>query len=82
MISVLVCMSPKKSRFLSLFFPGHTLSPFALTPLPLVATQILTNFKMIISRLLMQILDLIFAKMCIFSTQTLLSTWKATLKSK
>ena len=30
----------------------------------------------------MQILDLIFAKIFIFSTQTLLSTWKATLKSR
>ena len=34
------------------------------------------------SRPLMQISDLIFAKMCIFSTQTLSSTGKATLKSR
>ena len=33
-------------------------------------------------RPLKQIVDLIFAKMCIFVTQTLFSTLKATLKSK
>ena len=51
-------------------------------PPPLVTTQIVTNFELIISLPLMQISDLIFAKMCIFSTQTLLSTRKATLKSR
>ena len=55
---------------------------FGLTPLPLVTTQIVTNFKLMMNRPLMQILDLIFAKMCIFPTQTLLSTLKATLKSR
>ena len=30
----------------------------------------------------MLIIDLLFAEMCIFFTQTLLSTWKATLKSR
>ena len=60
----------------------HTLSPFVLTPSPLVTTQIVINFELIMSRPLMQLLDLIFAKICIFSTQTLLSTWKATLKSR
>ena len=34
------------------------------------------------SRPLLQILGPIFAKMCIFSTKKLLSTWKATLKSR
>ena len=34
------------------------------------------------SRPLMQILGLTFAKMCISTTQTFLSTWKATLKSR
>ena len=51
------------------------------TPSPLVTTQIVTNFELITSLPLMRILDLIFAKMCIFSTQTLLSKRKATLKS-
>ena len=74
-------MSPAYHRFLSP--PCHTLSPFVLAPLsPIVTTQIVTNFELMISRLLMQILDLIFAKICLFSTQTFLSTWKATLKSR
>ena len=50
-------------------------------PPPVVTTQIMTNFELVMSRPLMQILDLIFAKVCIFLTQTLLSTSKATLKS-
>ena len=44
-------------------------------PPPLVTTQIVTNFMLIFSRPLMQILDLIFDKMCLFSNQTLLFTW-------
>ena len=51
-------------------------------PSPLVTTQIVTNFELIMCRPLMQILDLKFAKMSIFSVQTLLSIWKATLKSR
>ena len=74
-------ISPAYHRFLTP--PCHTLSPLALThPPPLATNQIVTNFEAIMSRSLMQILDLIFAKMCIFSTQTLLSTWNATLKSR
>ena len=57
-------------------------SLFGLTPSPLVTIKIVTNFELITSLPLMRILDLIFAKMCIFSTQTLLSTRKATLKSR
>ena len=75
-------MSPAYHRFLTPVPPCHTLSPFALTPSPLVTTQIVTNFMLILSRPLMQILDLIFNKMCLFSNQTLLFTWKATLKSR
>ena len=45
--------------------PCHTLPPFALNPLPLVTTKKVTNFELIMSLILMQILDLIFAKMCI-----------------
>ena len=59
--------------------PCHHLSPVALTPSPLVITQIVTNFELIMGPSLMKVLDLIFSKICIFSTQFLLSTWKATL---
>ena len=75
-------MSPAYHRFFTPLPPCHTLSPFALTPSPLVTTQIVTNFELIINLPFRQISDLIFSKMCIFSTQTLLSTWKATLKSR
>ena len=76
-------MSPAYHRFLT---PPPPLSHFVTVcldpPTSLVTTKIVINFELIVSRPLMQILDLIFAKMCIFSTQTLLSTWKATLKSR
>ena len=52
------------------------------SPSPLVTTQIVTNFELIMSRPLMQIVDLIFFWMCMFSTQTLISTWKALWESK
>ena len=57
--------------------PFHILSHFVTVcydPLPLVTTKIVTNFEMIMNQPLMQILDLVFANMCIFPTQTLLST--------
>ena len=76
-------MSPAYHRFLT---PPPPLSLFVTVcldpPPPLVTTQIVTNFMLILSRPLMQILDLIFNKMCLFSNQTLLFTWKATLKSR
>ena len=52
----------------------HTLSPSALTLSPLVTNQILTKFELIMSQSLIQILYLILAKMCIFSSWTFLST--------
>ena len=65
-------MSPDYHQFLIPPPPCHTLSPYALNPSPLVTTQILKNFEVIMSRPFMQILDLIFAKICIFSTSILL----------
>ena len=76
-------MSPAYHRFLTPPPPLVTLCHrLPWPPSPLVTTQIVTNFMLILSRPLMQILDLIFNKMCLFSNQTLLFTWKATLKSR
>ena len=66
--------------------PPPPLSHFVtlcLDPLPpLVTSQIVTNFELIMSWSLMQILDLILSKMSIFSTQTLSSTLETTSKSR
>ena len=59
-------------------FPHVTLNHhLPWTPYPLVTPHKVTNFEQRTSRPLMHILGLVFAKMCIFSTQNLSSTLKS-----
>ena len=60
--------------------PCHTLSPFALTPLPPCRHPNTDKLEDDNDPTFDANFNLIFAKMCIFSIQTLLSTQEATMK--